>query len=85
MKYRIPMIFLSYSKKLNKKKGPSKDAWITLRRGHKIIIGDRGRERTGGKGGGRLEWGSMIMDRKLPEKEPEDKRKSGNLYLPWIW
>jgi hypothetical protein len=31
------------SKKLNKKKGPSVDTLIPLRRGNKIIMGGRGR------------------------------------------
>jgi hypothetical protein len=34
-------------KKFNKKEGPSEDASNILRRGNKIIIGDRERERPG--------------------------------------
>ena len=39
-KYRISDLF----KKLNKKKGPSEDPSIPLRRGNKIIIEGRGRD-----------------------------------------
>ena len=36
--------------KINKKEGPSVDASILLRRGKKIIMGGRGRERLGWEG-----------------------------------
>jgi hypothetical protein len=35
------MIKPTDSKKLNKEEGPSEDAWISLRRGNKIVIGSR--------------------------------------------
>jgi hypothetical protein len=49
-KYRIPMLYSKDPKKLNKKKSPTKDALISLRRGNKILIGDRWREGTRGGG-----------------------------------
>jgi hypothetical protein len=44
-------------KKLNKKEDPSEDALISLRRGNKIVIGGRWRERTQWKREWRREWG----------------------------
>ena len=41
------MIYTTDPKKLNKKEGPNKDAWISLRRGNKIVIGVRWNEGTG--------------------------------------
>jgi hypothetical protein len=38
------MIHPTDSKKLNKMGGPSEDSSIPLRRGNKIVMGDRGRE-----------------------------------------
>jgi hypothetical protein len=37
-KYRIPIIHSIDPKKLNKKEGPHKDAWITLRRENQIVL-----------------------------------------------
>ena len=52
-KYRIPRMQPTELKKINKPKGPSKDASISLGREKKAIRG--GRERKGGRdlGGGR--------------------------------
>ena len=47
IKYRIPMLHSTDPKKLNKKEGPSADAWILLKRGNKIVIRGRWREGTG--------------------------------------
>ena len=46
-KFRIPRIQPIDCKKCNKYKGPSKDVSTPLRRGKKIIIGCRERERSG--------------------------------------
>ena len=46
IKYRIP-IHPTDPNMLNKKEGPNKDAWITFSRGNKIVIGCRGRDRSG--------------------------------------
>jgi hypothetical protein len=62
IKYRMPMLYSTDPKKLNKKEGPSKDAWISHRRGNKIVIRCRGREGSGwerefGEGnGGIQDW-----------------------------
>ena len=40
------MLHSTDPKKLNKKEGPSEDASIPLRRGNKIVMGDRGRKGT---------------------------------------
>jgi hypothetical protein len=50
IKYKIPMIYPTDPKTLNKREGPSKDAWITVRRGNKTVIGGRGRENWVGEG-----------------------------------
>ena len=51
-KYIISMAQPTDSKKLNKKDGSNVDVLIPLRKGNKIIMGDRGRERGEvGKGG----------------------------------
>ena len=50
--YRTPRIKHIDYKKFNKKEGPSNDASIPLRRGNKIIMGGRGRERPGRERGG---------------------------------
>lgn len=42
--YRIPMINTKDPRKLSKRKGPSKNACIILRRVKKIITEGRGRE-----------------------------------------
>lgn len=42
-KYRIPMIQLKDHMKFNKKKGPSEDTSIPLRKGNKLITGGRGK------------------------------------------
>jgi hypothetical protein len=52
IKYRIFMVHATDPKKLNKKAGTSKDAWISLRRGNKIFIRGRWREGTGREGDG---------------------------------
>jgi hypothetical protein len=49
-KIRIPMMYPTEPKKLNKKQGPSEDVSIPLRRGNKIIMGGRGRRDLGGSG-----------------------------------
>jgi hypothetical protein len=41
------MLLSKDPRKLNKKEGPSEDAWISLRRGNKIVIRGRWREGTG--------------------------------------
>ena len=46
-KYRIPMIQLKDHMKFNKKKGPSEDTSIPLRRGKKIIMRDKVKEAPG--------------------------------------
>jgi hypothetical protein len=46
IKYTLPMLQSTDPQKLNKKEGTSKDARISLRRGNKIIIRGRWRERT---------------------------------------
>ena len=43
----MPMIQSTDHKELNKKKSPSEDASIPLRRGKKIIMGGRGKDRLG--------------------------------------
>jgi hypothetical protein len=50
-KFRIPMIHYTDIKKLNKKEGPSGDAWISLRRGYGTVIGGGEGEGTGWKKG----------------------------------
>jgi hypothetical protein len=40
------MLHSTDPKKLNKKEGWNEDAWISLRRGNKIVIGGRWREGT---------------------------------------
>jgi hypothetical protein len=59
--YRLSMIQPTDHKKFNKKKDPSEDASIPLRRGNKITGGTRreapGWERGGGKGEQDQEWG----------------------------
>jgi hypothetical protein len=57
---RIPRIQSTELKKVNKQKGPSEDASISLGRKKKIIIGDRGREGSGWKMGVGEEKGNMI-------------------------
>jgi hypothetical protein len=44
-KYRIPMIQSIDCKRFNQKEGPSEDASIPPRRGNKINMGDKRRER----------------------------------------
>ena len=46
-RYRMPMIFPTNPKKLNKKEGQSKYALIILRRRNETVIGGRGREGNG--------------------------------------
>lgn len=55
VKYRKPMLYSTDPKKPNKMKGPSEEAWISLRRESKIVIGGREREETGWESGGREE------------------------------
>jgi len=50
---RIFMIQLTDHMKLNKKEDPSADALIPVRMGNKIITGDRGRERSRIRYGGK--------------------------------
>ena len=63
-KYRITRIQSTDHKKCSKQKGASKDASIPLRRGNKIITGDRGREEPGwemgegGEKGGKIRYGA---------------------------
>jgi hypothetical protein len=42
--YRIPTTHSTGGNKLNKKDSPSQDAWVSLRNGDRIIIGNRRRE-----------------------------------------
>jgi hypothetical protein len=68
-KYRIPIIYPT-DHKLNKKEGPSKDVSIPLRRGKKIIMGSRGRERPEWERGGGRERGSRIRYGVREERSP---------------
>jgi hypothetical protein len=56
-KLGIPRIKLTDPIKFNKKEGQSVDASMSLRRENKIIIAGRGRERFGGRKGGRIKYG----------------------------
>lgn len=47
MKFKIFMVQATHPKKLSKKGGPNKDAWIAVRRGNKIVTGGRWREGAG--------------------------------------
>jgi hypothetical protein len=47
MRYRILTLKSADPKKLSKKEGSSEDAWISLRRVNKIVIGGRRKEETG--------------------------------------
>jgi hypothetical protein len=53
IKYRIPMLYSTDRKKLNKKEGTSKDAGFSLRNGNKIVIRGRWRDGPGWERG----WG----------------------------
>jgi hypothetical protein len=46
IKYRIPMLHSTDLKKLNKKESTNDDAWISLRRGNKIVKSGRWKEGT---------------------------------------
>jgi hypothetical protein len=70
IKYRLHIIHPTDLKKLKKKKGPSEDAWITLRR-RKIVIRGRGRKETGWKRGRRKEYGDRIRYAEKQENIPE--------------
>jgi hypothetical protein len=48
VKYRLPMMHPEDPKKSNKKEVSSKDVWITLTRGSKIVIGGREKREVGG-------------------------------------
>jgi hypothetical protein len=69
-KHRILIIYSSDPKKLNKKKDASMDAWITLRRGNKIVKWCRGKEGSrwdrGGEG-----MGVRISGGKRQERGPK--------------
>ena len=71
-KLRTPRIQLIDHRKLNKKKGQSMAASISLRRGKKIIIGGKGREgpKWGEKGERKGGMGSS-MGRDRRERDPE--------------
>ena len=56
--------------KLNKKESPSVNTSVTLRRGNKIIVGDRGRK-LDGKGRGRRRGGAgsrIERDRRVAQR-----------------
>jgi hypothetical protein len=60
--------------KLNKKKGPSEEACISLRRGNKIVIKDRWKEGTGKEGEWEIQyqvWGRAGEMAKYPRKWKE--------------
>ena len=59
-KYKLPRIQSTELKKVNKQKGPSEDASITLGREKKTIKGGRGREGAGWEKRGGGEKGNKI-------------------------
>ena len=65
------MIQFTDHMKFNKKKGLSEDASIPLRRGNKIIMGDRGREGGTwvGEWGDRIRYGGMIGEKPRGPRE----------------
>jgi hypothetical protein len=57
IKYRPPILHSTDPKKQNKKEGLSENAWISLRRGNKIVIRGKWMEGTGKEWRWREEWG----------------------------
>ena len=80
IKYRIPILHFTDPKKLNKKKGPSEEAWVSLRRGNKIVLRGRWRERPGWNRGWGEKWAVFrIRYEERPGKwpgSPENEWKS---------
>jgi hypothetical protein len=73
-KYRLPRIYPTDPKKLNKKEGPREDASISLRRGKKIITGGRGREASEWESGERGEEGQGQVWGMRQERSPESQK-----------
>jgi hypothetical protein len=69
--------------KFNKKKGPSEDALIPLRRGIKIILESREREGPGGRGGGEWKRGSGSGIR--GDRREAKRKMNGNMPLWGLW
>ena len=71
---------LTELKKVDKPKGPSEDASISLGREKKTITGVRGREKPGWKGGQSGEEGNMIRyGVGEQERSPEGQQKESKL------
>ena len=70
-------------KEVNKKEGLSKDAWITLREGNRIVIEARGGQKVGGREEG--EMGRAESDTGRDRREaPRARKKNGNLRVGGI-
>jgi hypothetical protein len=68
------MLYSTDLKKLNKKEGPSKHAWVSHRKGNKIVIEGRWREGTGWERGLGEEGSGSGVDR----NRREDRRRNGD-------
>jgi hypothetical protein len=75
------MIQSTDHKELNKKKSPSEDASIPLRRGKKIIMGGREREGPGRRVKGEGQRGAGSDMRRNKRKAQKAKRMNGNMQL----